>query len=197
MRQAFGIFVLSVALLLQSQPSRAEIYRGIGPLHTLANVKELLPGAKFERLQPAWAQAEDAMYSITGRGISGTIIVKFYDNRPYFRQEGQRETDATLKQFDEKLAAQSDEEALRVEWVRWVPDEPIPLQRFISKYGKPDKQGFSDENMEPYMTWTTKGIMVVLSDNEKAVLKVDYEFTKDERRQAYKAKYGVVPDFLK
>jgi hypothetical protein len=34
----------------------AEIYKGIGPLDTLSEVKLKFPGADYKQLKPAWAQ---------------------------------------------------------------------------------------------------------------------------------------------
>lgn len=190
-------FILCVLVIATVSGASAEIYRGIGPLDTLGSVKAKLPSATYERLKPAWARPEDALYAVSGEGISGTIIIKFNDSRPLFRQLLATATKAEDKKMFEGLAKETDEEAFSVEWVRWMPDSPIPLQRFISKYGEPEQRGFSDEDMQPYRLWKTKGIAAYLSDSESFVLRVDFDFTRDEMREAYQAKYGFIPDFLK
>lgn len=94
------------------------------------------------------------------------------------------------------LASQTDEVALSVNWVRWVPDTRIPLQRLVSKYGKPDKSGFSDEDYKPYRSWN-RGIEAYLTDDEKYVDRIDFNFTKEEYRKAYKEKFNFIPSWLK
>lgn len=101
------------------------------------------------------------------------------------------------KKLLEDLSKQPDDKAFTVDWVRWVPDAPIPLRRFISKYGKPDRSDFSDDDMQPYRSWDTKGLTAYLSDSESFVLRVDFGFTKDELRAAYQGKFGFIPDHLK
>lgn len=187
---AFFATVHSAALL-------AEIYRGIGPLDTLADVKAKFPGAKYERFQPAWAQPGDALYEVSGPGLSGTIIIKFQDLRPFFKQALATQLSQEDRKIYEDLAGRSEEVSLSVEWVRWIPAEPIPLQRFVSKYGKPDASGYTDSELEPYREWTTRGIVAFLSSSELLVVRVDFAFTVAERRQTYQEKYGFVPDYLK
>ena len=189
---ARGLLVLSM-FLGSAISGRAESYKGIGPFDTLADVKRRLPGATYERLKPAWAQPDDALYSVSGVGLSGTIIIKFEDYRPVFRQKLEAEKDPEIRKQYERLLKESDEEAFTVEWVRWVPDDPIPLQRFISKYGQPEKSGFSDDDLQPYRLWVSKGLAAYLSDGETFVLRVDYEFTPEEMGQAYEAKWGPIP----
>lgn len=196
MKGLFRIFLVAVFFWVGSVAASAETYKDIKPLDTLADIKAKLPGAKYERLHPAWAQEWETLYTVSGEGLSGTIVVKFQDSRPYFRKKLQENSEAEHKDVVEKLANASDDEALSVEWVRWIPVAPIPLQRFILKYGKPDNKGFADENLQPYQEWK-KGLTAYLSDDEKSVVRVDFFFTPEELRQDYLSRYGFVPDFLK
>ena len=189
---ALAIFFATV----NSAALLAEIYRGIGPLDTLADVKGKFPGAKYERLQPAWAQPGDALYEVSGPGLGGVIIIKFQDPRPFFKRSLATQLSPEDRKIYEDLAGRSEEVSLEVEWVRWLPADPIPLQRFTSKYGKPDANGYTDSELEPYREWT-RGIVAFLSSSELLVLRVDFVFTNAERRQAYQEKYGFVPDYLK
>lgn len=192
LRAAFTLVFLCIARVVSG-----EVYQGIGPLDTLADVKKRFPNAKYEHLQPAWAQEADVMYSVSGSGLSGTIIIKFHDPRPtYSRMLGEHPEAETAAMLT-TLAGQAEADALNVEWVRWVPSRPIPLSRFVLKYGKPQKAGFSDEDLQPYKSWTTRGLMAFISDNGQVVERVDYSFTREEMRQSYQVKYGFVPDFLK
>jgi hypothetical protein len=175
----------------------SETYKDIGPLDTLGDLKAKFPKAQFKKLTPAWAQETDVMYQVSGEGMSGKIIVKFYDGRPNYREALQKNPDNENSEFLKKLVTQNDDEAISVEWVRWIPDYLIPLTRFISKYGKPDRTGFADEDFQPYRLWEVKGLAAYLTDDEKNVVRVDFQFTRDESRKAYVRKYGFIPPWLK
>ncbi len=92
-----------------------------------------------------------------------------------------------------RVVANAPDDEISVEWVRWVPVVPIPLARFISKYGQPEKSGYSDEDLTPYRHWVKKGLQTFLSDDEKIVLHVDFQFTRADRRLAWRAKFPRAP----
>lgn len=258
------IVALMIALFVgpacSATPVSAETYRDIGPYDTLGDLKKMFPGATFTRRHPAWAQPTDVMYEVAGSGMSGTIVVKFYDSRPEYKkvledeltqrkmildeilEDGARlETDMAANritgrdlnnrdrvalalyrrtkkaddlQIIDREATLNDEERLllglpevdrlralanapddeaSVEWVRWVPVVSIPLARFVSKYGQPEKSGYSDEDLTPYRHWVMKGLQAFLSDDEKLVWRVDFQFTRDDRRQAWGTKFPSSP----
>ncbi len=136
---------LSAVLFLVSfsciQAAHAEIYQGIGPLDTMADLKAKYPHATFEQLHPAWAQEQDVMYKITGQGLSGLIIIKFVDHRPDYRHRSLVTQDEPTIKFLTYLMNMSDDESLDVEWVRWIPEAPVPLQRLVAKYAPPRRRG--------------------------------------------------------
>lgn len=128
-----------VALVLMMSPvifsaldASAETYRGIVPLDTLGDLKKKFPGATFTRRHPALAQRGDVVYSIEGPSISGTIVVTSYEPKA------------------NETATDDDVEVSRV---RWIPHAPIPLARFVFKYGEPQESGFAGEDLEPYRHW--------------------------------------------
>jgi hypothetical protein len=188
--------IATILCFFLSSSALAEIYQGIGPLDNLGDVRARFPSAAYENIKAAWVTESDALYKISGMGISGDIYVKFSDSRPEFRKMIQESDSNEPNETLNSLAQQSDEEALSVEWVRWIPVQPIPLQRFILKYGNPSKSGFDDQDLEPYKLWESRGISAYISDNEKHVLRVDYTFTNQEYRAAYKAKYKFIPKWL-
>jgi hypothetical protein len=193
----FALIVIAVIFACHPYAIKAETYKEIGCLDTLAEVKAQFPKADFKRIQnAAWLQEDDVLYEITGLGMSGSIVIRFYDDRPLFKKWADTQADDEQKEIYTKLANAPDD-SVTVSWVRWVPDSPIPLQRFILKYGKPEKSGFSDDDLQPYRTWETKGLTAFLSDDEKAVRRVDYHFTKEERRSAYVRKGRPLPAWLK
>jgi hypothetical protein len=193
MKKIIIIFVISIMFPFIAH---SEIYKNIESLDSLGDLKTKFPKANFKLLNPAWAKDSDVMYQITGEGMSGTIIVKLHDPRPYWKDYIAKTPDENLETF-KSLADQTDDEAITVEWVRWIPFSPIPLARFISKYGKPEKSGFADEDLQPFRHWENRGLIAYLTDDEKNVYRVDFEFTLDEMRKAYKSKYNMIPPWLK
>jgi hypothetical protein len=166
---------------MSSQAVFAETYQGIKPLSTLADVKAKYPNATFRQNKPAWAQEDDIMYSITGVGISGEIIIKFVDLRPTWTKRSEDErVNKKIRELYAELAAGDVNESLCVDWVRWVPDSPFPIGRLIAKYGKPEKSGFADDDFSPYTAWSSKGVYAHLSDDGKRVIFVDFTFTEKE-----------------
>jgi hypothetical protein len=192
-----SVILTILSLILLSTTAQAEIYRDISPLSSFGEVKNLFPGASFKRTFPAWAQKSDVMYQITGSGISGTIIVKFDDLRSTWKEMAEEVENEESKASLLEMSNQTDEEAMEVSWVRWVPDGPVPIKRFISKYGKPEKSGFSDEDYQPYRKWITKGVLAYLSDDETHVIRIDFLFTKEELKNAYWKKFKRIPSWLK
>ncbi len=191
------VSVFAVLIVCLTARGDAEIYMGITPYSTLGALKEKFPAATFEAAQPAWAQEDHVMYRISGTGINGRIVVMFNDVRPSFMRLHESETDDAKKQMYLDLANARDDLMLEVLWVRWVPDDPLPVQRLITKYGKPNKAGFSEDDFQPYKRWTAKGITASLSDDGEKVLFIDFNFTRKELRDAFKKKFGYVPQFLK
>ncbi|MEI6757050.1 MAG: hypothetical protein WCK85_04280 [Chlorobium sp.] len=174
-----------------------ESYRDIGALDNLGDIKNRFPNAKVEKLSPGWAQAKDALYKFTGEGMSGNLIIKFDDYRFEYKDAIEKDPTSQNAELLQNLSQQSDDAAMSVSWVRWVPDTKIPLQRLIAKYGKPEKSGFSNEDYQPYRSWDKKGLEAYLSDDEKYVVRIDFFFTRQEYRNAYLSKYKFVPDWLK
>lgn len=187
----YFIFFLAFSL---SFSSNAEIYLGIGPLDTLGNVQKKFPRANITKLVVAWSQPHEALYEMKGSGISGTVVFLFNDFRSGWKDLAEKSPEIELY---ETMSQQSDAEALVIYWVRWIPDKFIPLQRLVSKYGRPEKSAFSDENYEPYRGWEKKGVTAYLSDDEKFVKRIDFSYTRDEQRNAFLQRKLPVPDSLK
>ena len=173
----------------------AECYNGIKPLDTLADIKSYYPGATFTKLNLAWAKDGDVIYNITGAGISGTIMVKFNDNRHYFRTLLNVATDSTEIAWYKSLVY-APEDNITVDWVRWTPTASIPLQRYINKYGQPEISDYREDNMMPFRKWNSREITAYLSDDLNNVIFVDFNFTIEEEREAHQKRYGFVPDYL-
>ena len=200
----------------------AEIYNDIRPYDTRADVQKKFPGAKFELLHPAWAKNSDLLYSISGNGLPGTIVVKFTDgieaDKEYFQDQQAKANDACDQELAktaqggnldgsepcifslylinelEELANRSSAEReakIQVEWVRWVPDSIlnlIPLERLVTLYGPPDKNGVDETNFQQYKAWK-RGVTAYLSDNGKSVRNIDYSFTEEENKKEWLIKH--------
>lgn len=172
-RQFITLILMTGAL---AAPASAERYLEIRSTDTLADLKTRFPGANFVDRKPAWATAEERLFSVTGKGIAGEIIVKFRDPRPYFEEQSRQDPE---DEFYKELASKPEDVSLRVMWVRWVPTNPIPLARLVSKYGSPTESGYSDEDLSPFRRWK-RGLYATLSDDEKMVLMIDYYFTPQD-----------------
>ena len=193
LRPFIALAFASAALL-----SHAEVLQGIKWLSTLEEVKQVYPNAIYTRFKPAWLGEDEAFIGIKGPGIAGEIRVLFDDSRPAFKKSlasSKDNSDSQDRELFAKLATASDEIALTVSWVRWLPESPLPLVRFQTRYGKP-KCDF-DDNMSPYCEWTDRALSAAMSDDNKLVYAVTTTFTKAEKRAVYQTKYGWVPDYLK
>lgn len=174
---------LAVLLGTGADTAHAEIYQGITPNTTLGDLRVMYPGGKFLRVKAAWVTERDALYDVSGAGIAGRMLIAFHDIRPTARDWLKAPKTKAGIPFMRKLATQSDNDALTVEWVRWVPDAPIPADRFEAKYGK-SEHGYDDSDMTPFRKWPNRGVHATLSDDELFVLYVEFNFTDEERRQA-------------
>ena len=73
---------------------------------------------------------------------------------------------------------------MTIDWVRWVPDVNIPIERLKSRYGEPEKCDYSTEDYRPYCEWESKGVNARLSDDKKQVFAIEYTFTLKENNLA-------------
>jgi hypothetical protein len=80
-----------------------------------------------------------------------------------------------------------------VDWVRWVPDLPLPITKVVAKYGKYSKSGTSDD-FTPYKAWVGRGITAIVSEDGKYVHYLDFEFTQKENDEGYKKRFGSYPN---
>ena len=190
------VAILTLSVAVGSKPATAEIYKGIAPYSNLATIKAMFPGATFEKVTPAWALPKDAMYEMSGEGLSGKIVLKFTDGRPQYiairdSLHDPAGEDSLMFAYWDALANGTEDDALHIDWVRWVPDAPIPLARFVARYGSAFRRGYADEDMQPYRLWATRGICAFLADGERTVVRVDYTYTTAEWQRAYN-QLGVV-----
>lgn len=187
------LFILYLTIF--SNFSSAEIYQDFLPFDSLSIIKSKYPNAKFEDTKAAWVKEDESLIKLTGAGIPGSIFLKFstgdsilkffiktdqeiidknpiYDNS-YFENN--------IKKYNALLALPLDQR-LTLDWVRFVPPNPIPFARLVSKYGNPEKYDFDPENFQPFCSWDNKGLNANLSDDKKYVYAIEYSFTDEDRR---------------
>jgi hypothetical protein len=162
----------------------AEGFQGVQFGQTLAEVQRIFPNAALTPVSAVWVTENDGFYLVSGPGFPGKLYIAFIDFRPKWNTlgvEARRREDHGLADAYARRAAQETANALTVKWLRWIPTSPIPAQRYILKYGKPDKVRFNDDNMEPYYRWPSKGVSVSLSDDLKDVQSVEFQFTREDK----------------
>jgi hypothetical protein len=198
-----GQLCLLLTTLLMPPSALAEIIHEVRPFDKLGEIKERFPNAVFVKVNAAWVTADQAFIKMTGQGFPGTLYIAFSDSRPFnrnFVSENCNPPSATnerLCELNSKWAAEPDAIALSTSWVRWVPDNPIPLQRYISKYGEPTKIDFENDTLVPYAYWEKNALNATLTDDKKMVTMVSSAFTRAEQREAWQRTAGFVPDYLK
>lgn len=195
------IFTLIVGFFSLCNFAIAEVYLKFEPVMTLGEIKETYPNAVFEKQYVAWLNEENDFYKISGTGLSGTIYIKFNDNRRSIfanssteKLDGKSTPVITYKDF---LKTHSDDDFLYTGWVRIVPDAPIPIHRLVLKYGASWKNGLSDETFLPYKEWKKKGIVAILSDNEKFATSIEYSFTREDVEKYFNSRGRVMPPWVK
>jgi hypothetical protein len=190
------IKVLCIALycLTFAISARAEIYKDFVPNDTLASIKARYPNASFETIKAAWVKENESFVRLTGLGISGTINLKFstadwlwmdlIKNNQDIIEKNPADDNSKIeelnKTYNDMLNLPIDQK-LGLDWLRWVPIQPIPFDRLVNKYGSPEKCDFDAENFQPYCGWSSKGVTANLSDDKKLVYSIEYNFTDVDR----------------
>lgn len=204
------VALIGALCVTAAQSVSGEVLQGVEPLSTLGKIKTEFPNGRFERVRAAWVKESEAFYSMTGDGFPGKLYLAFDDERPRWRRElaetppeppeapsADVEFTAELRRWLQGVIDQSDDEALTISWVRWVPPTPIPMERVKAKYGEPSKCDFDPSNFTPFCKWESRALMAMTSDDRKRVVFFTAQFTKSELRSAYKRKGAYMPSWLK
>jgi len=185
--------VLATALLgLWALPASAEVYMGLITPMTLGEIRTKFPGASLRNVPAAWVKEGEALYSLTGAGIAGTIMLKLTDYRPTYKKDllelpATEENAQRIQEYQTEID-KSDDGSLFIgiwDWVRWIPDSPLPVQRLITRFGKADKKGFDANDFKPYLFWSGRRITANLTDDEKQAMFIDFQFTELEANSGY------------
>jgi len=180
----------TIVIALFCNALQAEIYKDFVPFITLKQVKLNYPNAKFEDLKPAWANEDEVMITMSGEGLNGEIVLKFSkDDKRRAKRLAENEAKSLNDNskvllwyidFDKNYLALPLEDRLSLDWVRYLPMTPIPYERLLSRYGKPDNCDSNPEDFRPQCVWESKGVLINLSDDKKLVTNIDYWFTVKE-----------------
>lgn len=183
------ITIVFICLLLcfTVAESSAEVCQGIKPYMKLEHVKKKFPRATYKKVFPVWLEEQNAAYEVAGLGISGKIIIFFHDYRPWNQMMMERATDNVSKSFWKPLVAQSDDKALVVSWIIWIPVAPFPAERLITTYGKPTRKDYTKDDAMPFMMWESRGVLAYLTDDGKKILGIECTFTPKEMEDAWDA----------
>lgn len=183
--------ILLIFALLSMGFCKAETFQNIQPNALFGEIKTQFPNSDISRVKAAWVTKEEAFFKLSGNGFPGELYLAFSDLRPAFKEMAVDAKDEETRQLYTGIAEEEDATALILQWMRWVPVMPIPLARYVSKYGKPEKTGFADSNMQPYASWPKKGLSLNLSDDEKSVRSAEFYFTNAELLAACKMRRPV------
>lgn len=208
--KSLRIVMIGALCAFFAQLASAEVLQGVEPLSSLGKIKNDFPNGRFERVRAAWVKEAEAFYSMKGDGFPGMLYLAFDDLRPYWRQvvkdtpgelpdasASEVESNAQFRQWAQGLANQSDDDALTISWVRWVPSTPIPMERVKGKYGEPTKCDFDPADFSPFCSWEARSLNAQTTDDRKSVVFFTAGFTKSELRSAYKRKGLFMPEWLK
>ena len=208
MKTAF-VSVIGAFYLALVQPASAEILQGVEPLSSLGEIKARFPNGRFERVRAAWVKDDQAFFSMIGEGFPGKLMLVFDDSRPFWRgvlndlPPAAPDLPASLadasndtRNHIRELAFKPEDDALVINWVRWVPAAPIPMERVRAKFGDPSKCDFDAADFSLVCTWESRALLAQMSDDRKSVEFFTTGFTKTELRSAYKSRGREIPAWL-
>lgn len=179
--------------------AHSEVLFGVQHYATLGMVKKVYPNATYSKLKPAWLGPDEAFIRVSGSGMSGALMIAFIDNRPLWANRtredalaflsavGREATEAAIDKYitDSRVsAAKGDDEALYVNWVRWVPEGAIPLVKLESRYGKAACS--MNEAFDTVCNWPKRALQATMTEDGKAAKMIDTVFTEEERSDGVK-----------
>ena len=191
--KTIGLMFLLIGLACLPN-AQADVYLGLSPGISPKDIKQRYPNAMLIDLKPAWLIPSESFKVMSGSGIVGSIFMKFSTADGIFERLRDKAiasigSDPTLdvsseqkaiEYYSQILGAPLDER-LGLDWVRWVPPQPVPLQRLISKYGNAEQCDYKVDTFEPYCSWSSRGVFAVLDDKKVSVLSLEFTFTAADR----------------
>lgn len=177
--------VATLFIIATTQVCSGEIYKDFLPTDSLKTIKEKYPNATLKKENPAWAQENDVIYRLSGPGIVGDIVLFFRDYKGLIEIICEKQDNDEQKTYCETNLSNPDM-MVHLNWVRWVPPYEIPLTKLIAKYGKPKFE--ISEDFDSTAIWEKRGILANLTNDNKNVTLIEYQFTEQEQDKAFKAR---------
>lgn len=188
---------LFLMLFFVASLAHAETYLNFVAGESVTTAKEKYPNATFTEIKAGWLKTNEKFLQMTGTGIIGTVFLKFSTLDSFWEEmmtDEQSEIDANLERdntkeianlaFYKKELAKPLDDRLILEWIRWLPDEPIPIARIQGRYGKPDKCDYEPDSFRPYCDWKSRGLLIGLTDDKKAVYKIEFAIVVQDYKSA-------------
>ncbi|MFM8899183.1 MAG: hypothetical protein ACKOF9_04435 [Burkholderiales bacterium] len=176
-----------ICVAVFSQESKSEILGRISYWDSFGNVKKLYPNASFTNLKPAWLQDGERLIQIDGQGIGAIYVILFRDMSHWAKGRLLRpleEGGGLSEEVLQRTALLPDEQALVVQSVRMVHPNPVPIERYKSKYGPPSCS--VDSDMMPICKWPSRALVASMSDDGKFVFFSTTNFTEAERLSGFR-----------
>lgn len=195
--------VVSMFLLAVLGVCHGETYLNFGPGDTIQDAKRKYPNAQFNGVEVGWATKSDKFIRMSGAGIEGDVYLKFSASDEFMQiakrdyleklevaRESERAKLQSMVDYYANELAKPDEERMSIDWIRWVPEKKLPIERVVGRYGKAVKCDYGESNFEPYCTWGDRGITVSLSDDKKWVTMIDFKITMKDWEKKLGLKSG-------
>jgi hypothetical protein len=181
----------------------AETYLNFEAGETIRTAKTKYPNAHFSELKVGWTQHHEKFLEMSGQGIVGIVYLKFSNSDELYKtlrsQAADRlqsdpkvdiEAEQRMIQFYDEQLARPDEDRMGLDWIRWVPDTRLPIERIEGKYGKPGRCDYESDSFKPFCTWKDRGLTVSLSDDKRFVTMIDFMITDADWSKKFGIKSG-------
>ena len=188
--------LFGLLLIAQGSVLAASMFN-IQAFSTLAEVRKEWPGAVEERFAPAWIKRGQVAIKLTGKGLPGMLFLYFDDGRAAYKDLVSSESAGTIDSGVVAAmkweAAKPEENALTLNWFRWVPVANVPKERVIKLYGAPSRCQPSPADLSPMCEWRQHGVIATLTDDEKSVVMIDFNFSAAEIEEGRSRRYPFFP----
>ncbi len=174
----------------------AQTFLGFQCGEPLGSMKRRLPNVTFGREHPGWSDEYEQFFRVRGAFV-GSFFVNFYDWRVTYRHillDGSARSESGIIKL-RRIVEGTDDDLLTSEFVRWIPQRPLPLSEVQKKYGPANDRGVNDD-MAPYVAWNN-GVTAVLGANKKTVLYLERACSAEELSEPWKRMPEVVKDYAK
>ena len=194
-------FIFAALVALTSVFAHAEVFSDVWYWDSLTEVKKKFPNATYIDHAPAWLKPGQRFIEIKGSGLSHTLLIHFEDAGP----EAKKLLLERASSADLKTAAEADwitaeivrlkdhpNDFIRVERVRIVYRDEVPISRFKTRYGEPTSCKFN-ESFDQVCEWEKRSMSAKLSNDGKFVYQADTYFTLAEQVESFRRRGTEAP----